>query len=56
LKKDIVNGKGEITLSLANEIKTLDELIEKCKIDTTKWEITKYVQNYWGNGNSHAGR
>ena len=47
--EDLVKGTGEIVANLAEEIKSLDELIEKCKIDTDKWEITKYVQNYWGN-------
>ena len=37
------------TANYINEIKSLDELIVKSKIDTEVWEITKYVQNYWGN-------
>ena len=48
--EDVTKGTGEITANFSEEIKSLDELIEKCKIDTEKWEITKYVQNYWGNG------
>jgi len=48
--EDVSKGTGEIVLNTKDEIKSLDELIEKCKIDTDKWEITKYVQNYWGNG------
>jgi hypothetical protein len=48
-EEDIVKGTGEIVFNSKEEIRTLDELIEKCKIDTSKWEITKYVQNYWGN-------
>jgi hypothetical protein len=40
---------GKVILNSKEEIKTLDELIEKCKIDTSKWEVVKYVQNYWGN-------
>lgn len=47
--EDVEKGTGEVVFNSDAEIKTLDELIEKCKIDTTKWEITKYVQNYWGN-------
>lgn len=47
--EDLVKGTGELVANVAEEIKSLDELIEKCKIDTDKWEITKYVQNYWGN-------
>lgn len=48
--EDVTKGTGEITAKFSEEIKSLDELIEKCKIDTEKWEITKYVQNFWGNG------
>ncbi len=47
--EDVQKGTGEIVLNSKEEIKSLEELIEKCKIDTDKWEITKYVQNYWGN-------
>lgn len=49
-QEDLKSGTGEIILNCKDEIKTLDELIDKCKIDTEKWEITKYVQNYWGSG------
>jgi len=48
-EEDILKGTGEIVINTKDEIKSLDELIVKCKIDTDKWEITKYVQNYWGN-------
>lgn len=48
--EDLTKGTGEVVAKFDEEIKSLDELIEKCKIDTEKWEITKYVQNYWGNG------
>jgi hypothetical protein len=48
--EDINKGTGEVIFNSKDEIKSLDELIIKCKIDTDKWEITKYVQNYWGNG------
>ena len=47
--EDVQKGTGEVVFNSKEEIKSLDELIEKCKIDTDKWEITKYVQNYWGN-------
>lgn len=47
--EDVSKGTGEVVFNSKEEIKSLDELIEKCKIDTSKWEITKYVQNYWGN-------
>jgi len=48
-EEDIAKGVAELVFNCQEEIKTLDELIIKCKIDTEKWEITKYVQNYWGN-------
>lgn len=48
--EDVSKGTGEVVLNSKEEIRSLDELIEKCNIDTDKWEITKYVQNYWGNG------
>lgn len=48
-EEDLQKGTGELVFNSKEEIRTLDELIEKCKIDTEKWEITKYVQNYWGN-------
>ncbi len=46
-EEDLKKGTGEVVLKCNDEIRTLDELIEKCKIDTSKWEIAKYVQNYW---------
>ncbi len=48
-EEDLTRGVGEVIFNSAEEIKSLDELIIKSKIDTEKWEITKYVQNYWGN-------
>lgn len=52
--EDVAKGTGEVIANFSEEVKSLDELIEKCKIDTEKWEVTKYVQNFWGNnGNPH---
>jgi hypothetical protein len=48
-EEDVIKGTGEIVFNSPEEIRSLDELIEKCKIDTSTWEITKYIQNYWGN-------
>jgi hypothetical protein len=48
-QEDVSKGVGEVVFNTPDEIKSLEELIEKSKIDTSKWEITKYVQNYWGN-------
>jgi len=50
--EDISKGIGEVVANFSEEVKSLEDLIEKCKIDTDKWEITKYVQNFWGNGNT----
>lgn len=50
--EDLVKGTGEVVANFSEEVKSLDELIEKCHIDTEKWEITKYVQNFWGNGSN----
>ncbi len=35
--EDLVKGTGEIVANVTEEIKSLEELIEKCKIDTDKW-------------------
>ena len=48
--EDVTKGTGEVTANFSEEVKSLDELIQKCNIDTEKWEVTKYVQNFWGNG------
>lgn len=48
-EEDLSKGTGEIVINTLEEIRSLEDLIVKCKIDTDKWEITKYVQNYWGN-------
>lgn len=52
IEQNVENGKGEATYVISEKIENLDDLIKKCKIDTTKWKITKWVQNYWGNANS----
>ncbi len=48
-QENVEKGTGEVVYNSSDEIRTLDELIDKCKIDTNKWEVVKYVQNYWGN-------
>ena len=47
--EDLEKGIGEVVFNSDTEIKTLDELIAKCNIDIKKWDIQRYVQNYWGN-------
>lgn len=50
VKKDIIDVKSQmITLNLDSEIKTLEELVIKGNIDTSIWNIDKFIQNYWGN-------
>lgn len=49
LRENLEKGTAEMSFHSMTEIKTLDELISLCKIDTRVWEITRYVQNYWGN-------
>ena len=51
-EEDIDNGTKEIVYNSSEEIRSLDDLIEKCNIDVTKWDVSKYVQNYWGNSKS----
>lgn len=47
--EDLDKGTSEITAVVNKEIRTLDDLIEVCKIDTSVWNIDKYVANTWGN-------
>lgn len=51
IEEDLKAGRSTVTARLENEIRTLDELIDKCKIDTSIWRIEKCVQNFWGNHN-----
>lgn len=48
-EEDLTKGTAQIEARVGQEIKTLDELVTKCNIDLTKWEITKWVQNFWNN-------
>lgn len=48
--EDIKNETAEITANLKEKVSTLEELIEKCNIDTKFWNIDRYIQNYWGSG------
>lgn len=47
--ENVEDGKSEIVYNSSEEIRSIDDLIQKCKIDTEKWNIDKYIQNYWGN-------
>jgi len=48
-EEDLTKGTAQVEALVGQEIKTLEELVEKCKIDLTKWQITKWVQNFWNN-------
>lgn len=48
--EDLTTGSAEVTAKLPDQIKSLEELIDKCKIDTKLWNIERYVQNFWGSG------
>lgn len=48
-EEDMEKGTAQVEALVGQEIKTLDELVEKCKIDLTKWDIAKWVQNFWNN-------
>lgn len=45
MTEDLNTGRGEVTIAGPNEIKSLDDLLKM--IDTDKWQVSKYVQNYW---------
>jgi len=47
--EDLEKGTGEVVANVDEEIHSLEELITKCNIDTSKWQVLRYVQNYWGN-------
>jgi len=48
-EEDLKSGKAESIFRSPQEIRSLQELIEKGKIDISVWNIDKYVQNFWGN-------
>lgn len=43
------DGTARVEATVGQEIKCLEELVEKCKIDLNKWVITKWIQNFWNN-------
>lgn len=48
-EEDLTKGTAQVEALVGQEIKSLDELVAKCNIDLTKWEVTKYIQNFWNN-------
>lgn len=43
-QEDFKNNSAELTAQLTREVEGLDDLIVRCKIDTNKWDVTKYTQ------------
>lgn len=48
-EEDLTKGTAQVEALVGQEIRTLDELVTKCNIDLTKWQITKWIQNFWNN-------
>jgi len=51
LEEDLKANKAEMVYRSKEEIRTLQELIDKTKIDLTKYKIVRWRQNFWGNNN-----
>jgi hypothetical protein len=49
--EDVENRQAEVTAKVREQIRTLDELVQKCKIDTSVWNVDRFVQNVWGDPN-----
>ncbi len=45
LQEDFKTGNAQMTIQNSEEIKSLEDLTKI--IDTEKWTVTKYVQNFW---------
>jgi len=45
--EDLKENNAQVIGKSDEQIKSLEELIEKCKIDTKLWNIDRYVQNIW---------
>jgi len=49
--ENLKDNQAEITAKVKEQIRTLDELVAKCNIDTKTWNVDRYVQNVWGDPN-----
>lgn len=47
--ENVHDGTAEVEFDVQTEIRTLDQLVERLDVDLTKWNIVRYVQNFWGN-------
>lgn len=43
------NSKNDTIQYMGSRVTNLDDLKEHGKINTDKWEISKYIENFWGN-------
>lgn len=48
-EEDFKNNRAELVADTNKPVQSLEDLIRVCKIDTNKWEITKYTQSAAGN-------
>lgn len=48
-EENLKTGEAKLEVSSDSEIKTLEDLIEKTKIDLNKYKITRWRQNFWAN-------
>lgn len=46
--ENVENKQAEVTAKVREQIRTIEELVQKCKIDTNIWNIDRFVQNVWG--------
>jgi predicted phosphodiesterase len=53
---DHTKNKKTITSPKSSRIKTLDDLIRVCKIDTSVWNVDRYVVNKWEVGSQVDGQ
>jgi len=53
-EKDEVDGEKRVITLPRTRIHTLEELVEFCKIDTTVWEVERFIANKWEMGYKDA--
>lgn len=48
---DYEESKSDINYVVTSDkIRTLEDLVNYCRVDLTRWEVTKFVCNTWGSG------
>lgn len=53
IAKAIYNSEDGIAESIDSNIRTLDELLEACKVDLNIWQVDKYIVNKWATARSN---